>query len=340
MTTTNDTKATRAPARALGGTEPRARFRDLVTAEWIKLRSLRSTWIAYAATALAVIALNVGTAYDTSSHWAEQNQEEADFIRNGIPLQDAFTVNASMIMMLALGALGAVMILVEYGTGMIRTTFAAVPARRSVLAAKAVVLTMTATAFGAFVASTSFVLTQAVLNGKGVGVPISHPGALRLVLASALLAPVSALVGLALGTVLRHTAATMTASVLLLFMLPIALSDDRHWQATLGHATPYRAWLKLAETGHTPSPFPWTTTGAWTVYALWAIAAAALAITSVHRRDQLSRRHHPQSPRQLPGPRIPGRPDSRSTRRTDRLASSERPRVASRAGTVAAASRS
>ena len=53
---------------------PRARFRDLVAAEWIKHRSLRSTWIAYGATALAVIGFNAGIAYDTYSHWTPRDR--------------------------------------------------------------------------------------------------------------------------------------------------------------------------------------------------------------------------------------------------------------------------
>jgi ABC-2 type transport system permease protein len=273
---------TTAPAR-----ESRARFLDLVAAEWIKLRSLRSTWIAYGSAAVAVIAFNVGTASDTVGHWTERNaSDRADFVRDGIPLQEAFTANAALIMMIALGAIGAMMILGEYGTGAIRTTFAAVPARRSVMAAKAAVLAAVTTVFGAVVALVSFVLTQAILDTRDVGVSLSHPGALRVVLASALLAPVSALIGLAVGTVLRKTAATMIVTVLLLVMPPMVFSEDRYWSAIAAHAMPFKAWLRLVEADPAPTPHPWTTGGAWTVYAVWAAIAAALAITSVNRRDQ------------------------------------------------------
>lgn len=265
-----------------------ARFRDLVAAEWLKLRSLRSTHLAYGATALAVIAFNAGTAYDTTNHWTDRHTaDRARFVRDGIPLQEAFTANAALVMALALGVLGALAILGEYATGTIRSTFAAVPARRSVMAAKALVLAAATSVFGACVAAASFHLTQAILGRRGVGVPLDHPGALRVVAASALLAPVCALTGLALGTLIRHTAPTLTATVLLVCVLPILLTDSRHWSAVAGHATPYRAWLRLTEVPHTPpSPFPWTIGGAWTVYAAWALAAVALTVASVHRRDQ------------------------------------------------------
>ncbi|WP_274543554.1 MULTISPECIES: hypothetical protein [unclassified Streptomyces] len=35
-----------------------------------------------------------------------------------------------------------------------------------------------------------------------------------------------------------------------------------------------------------PELFPWSEAGAWTVYALWALAAGAVAVYAVHRRDQ------------------------------------------------------
>ncbi|MFE2492691.1 hypothetical protein ACFXKS_15580 [Streptomyces scopuliridis] len=37
---------------------------------------------------------------------------------------------------------------------------------------------------------------------------------------------------------------------------------------------------------HSQTAFPWTTSGAWTVYAVWAPAAAVLAVAGAHRRDQ------------------------------------------------------
>ncbi|WP_369216543.1 ABC transporter permease subunit [Streptomyces flavofungini] len=276
---------THAPVDGLGA-EPRARFLDLVAAEWIKLRSLRSTWIAYGVTALAVIAFNAGTAYDTYTYWAQRSAaDRADYVRAGIALREAFTANAAMVMMLALGAIGALAIIGEYSTGTIRTTFAAVPARRSVMAAKTVVVTAVGTVFGAFVAGASFVLTQAILDGRDAGLPMSHPGALRVVVASALLAPVCAVVGMAIGTVIRHTSATMIASVVVILVLPIVFTEGRHWSAVAGHATLYQSWSRLVEVGPRRTDFPWTTGGAWTVYAVWALTASVLAVTSAQRRD-------------------------------------------------------
>ncbi|MEU5022829.1 ABC transporter permease [Streptomyces milbemycinicus] len=276
-----------ATAAYLHDAEPRPRFGDLVAAEWIKLRSLRSTWFGYGAAALAVIAFNVGTAYDTYRNWSRQNPEGPEgFVRVGIPLDEAFTVNAATVMMLALGALGAMAVVGEYASGTIRTTFAAVPARRSVMAAKAAVVAAVTAVFGAVVAGVSFAATQAILDRRGAGVSLGDPGALRVVVASALLAPLCALAGLALGTVIRQTAGTMIASSLVLLVLPLALTDGRHWSAVASHGTLYQAWCRLVEVNYHPLHYPWTIAGAWTVYAVWAAAAVAITVVGVHRRDQ------------------------------------------------------
>jgi len=105
--------------------------------------------------------------------------------------------------------------------------------------------------------------------------------------ASALLAPLAALVGAALGAVLRHGAAAVVGGVLALLMLPLVVSHDRHWSAVIAHALPFNAWTRLVDIGYEldRGPFRWTLTGEWTVYAGWALAAVVTAVVMVDRRD-------------------------------------------------------
>ncbi|MBW5254320.1 ABC transporter permease subunit [Streptomyces sp. P01-B04] len=281
-------QAMTAPPARMTDDEPRARFRDLLAAEWLKTWSLRSTSWMYAITALAVIGFNAGTAYDHYKYWYQYDDRgRASFVANGSPLMDAFTGNAAMVLVLAVAAIGAVSITGEYGTGLIRTTFTAVPARRSVMAAKALVLTAVTTLFGALVALASFVSTQAILSGRDASVTLGHPGALRLVVASALLAPVAALAGLAIGAVIRHTGGAVIGCVVVLLLLPMVLSDRRHLTAVLQHTLPFSAWERLSASDlHAPVLYPWTVSGAWTVYVAWALLAGVVATVAVHRRDQ------------------------------------------------------
>ncbi|WP_069630262.1 ABC transporter permease [Streptomyces niveus] len=270
--------------------EPAARFRDLLAAEWLKLWSLRSTVWAYVIGTLVVVGFNVGATYDRYRYWTARNAaDRADFIADGIAHQYAYTTNAGTIMMLAAGAIGAVAITGEYGTGLIRTTFAAVPARRSVMAAKVGVLALVMTGYGAVVAALSFWLSQAILARRDAGVSIGDPGSLRLVAASALLAPVCGLAGMAIGVLLRHGGAAIVTVVVVLLVVPLVFADDRHWAAVVDHALPSSAWMRLVDVRYDPGvgiPFPWTVGGAWTVFALWALGAAAVAVFAAPRRDQ------------------------------------------------------
>ncbi|MFD3525227.1 ABC transporter permease [Streptomyces sp. NPDC058653] len=271
--------------------EPPARFSDLLASEWLKLWSLRSTVWSYVLATLVVVGFNAGAAYDRYRHWTDNNTaDRASFVADGIALMYAFTTNAGTIMMLAAGAIGAVAITGEYSTGLIRTTFAAVPARRGVMAAKVCVLATVMTVYGAVTAAVSFWLSQAILAGHDAGVSIADPGSLRVVVASALLAPVCGLVGMALGAVLRHGGTSVVSAVAVLLVVPLVLTDDRHWAAVLDHAQVSGAWMRLVDVrydaGGPGVPFPWTMGGAWTVFALWAVGAAVVTVLATHRRDQ------------------------------------------------------
>jgi hypothetical protein len=278
------TAVTTAPAPT--ATEPRARFRDLFAAEWLKFWSLRSSPWGLLAGALVMLAANAGQAWDHWRYWHQVGESPARFIADGLPLQDAFTTNAGILMMIAAAAIGTLTITGEYSTGLIRTTFTAVPARGSVLAAKVAVLVAVMTGFGVVVAAASFGVVQTILSGRHAEVTIGYPGALRIVVASALLAPLAALVGAAVGVVVRHSAAAVAASIVILQAIPLLIHDGGHTSAIVAHALPFWAWNRLvAIPFDTPGRYPWTLAGAWTVFAAWALCAAILAIAAARWRD-------------------------------------------------------
>jgi hypothetical protein len=278
------TAVTTAPAPT--ATEPRARFRDLLAAEWLKFWSLRSSPWGLLAGALVVLAANAGQAWDHWRYWHQVGESPARFIADGLPLQDAFTTNAGILMMIAAAAIGTLTITGEYSTGLIRTTFTAVPARGSVLAAKVAVLVAVMTGFGVVVAAASFGVVQTILSGRHAEVTIGYPGALRIVVASALLAPLAALVGAAVGVVVRPSAAAVAASIVILQAIPLLIHDGGHTSAIVAHALPFWAWNRLvAIPFDTPGRYPWTLAGAWTVFAAWALCAAILAIAAARWRD-------------------------------------------------------
>ncbi|MGX1674638.1 ABC transporter permease [Streptomyces sp. NPDC055400] len=265
--------------------EPPARFADLVAAEWIKVRSLRSTpWLIVLVTLVAtgVAAARALADYNNFPSYSALAQREHPF-----SLGDAFPAEAYLTVMLAAVAVGAIATVSEYGSGLIRTTTVAVPARGAVVLAKAVVQAALWTVVGALVALCSFFVAQAILSGRDAAVPISDPSALRAVAASALLAPVCALVGLGLGVLIRHSATTVVAGSFVLLLLPVFFSSRKPLSAAFANAMVRNAWQRLAQIYGTPVEAynGATIAGSWTVYALWPLVTLALALLVVRRRD-------------------------------------------------------
>lgn len=260
-------------------------MRSLVAAEWIKLRSLRSTWWVLGLGTLAVIGINVNSTLDAYHDWPRMAATPGWIDPHGY----AFTHSAAGILMLAAGCVGAVMIVGEYGSGLIRTTFAAVPARVAVVAAKAAVLVAVFAVVGTVVALSSFLAAQQILDGRGVEMSLLHLRSLRAATGTALLPVVSALIGLGVGALIRHTAAAVAVTGGVLLILPTFFSPnvDNELPARIAALMPTEAWSRLIHsvTVYNPEHFPPTVSGSWLVYLGWSVAGAAATVVMVRRRE-------------------------------------------------------
>ncbi|NUK05374.1 ABC transporter permease [Streptomyces lunaelactis] len=272
-----------------------ALFRHLLAAEWIKLWSLRSTYWVLGVGALTVIGINVNSAAsnaDRLAHQAQRPPEPAgiphrpEFLFD--PLHTAFVDPAWQLFMIIAATVGAIALFGEYSSGLIRTTFAAVPDRRAVVAAKVTVVSAVMLALGTLVSGNSFGVTQMLLREHG-GLSLGDPGALRAVAASALAAPLCALVGMSVAAAVRHAAGSIVAVIALLLLVPALFQGERYrWVKEIGNAMPLSAWERLVtnpERAHDLGKYPLTVTEAWIVYGAWATAAAAIAVLVVRRRD-------------------------------------------------------
>lgn len=275
-----------APVAAETGTD-RASFRDLLAAEWIKFWSLRSMPWALGLTALLIVFVAVQFALDDYNHWDNPRRPEDARFDRAMALRDAFPDLAAVILMLAAATIGALIIVGEYSSGLIRTTFAAVPARRSVVAAKAAVVTAVLTGYGAIVVLATFIASQAILDGRDGGLSITDGMAIRVLAASMLLAPVSALVGLGIGALIRHGATAITVVTVALLMVPMLLGDTPRWSLELKQATPFNAWDRLVTPDFMARRMAdvASISESWIVLAVWPVAGLLLALITVQRRD-------------------------------------------------------
>lgn len=270
--------------------EPRPRFSDLIAAEWIKTRSLRSTYWVLALSALAAIAVNVNAVHTDLIYI-----DRALSLTSGStpfrydPLGHGLNRIAADLMGLAAASFGAITVFGEFATGMIRTTFSAVPDRRALIMAKVVLVTAITLVLGVIVSTGSFFTVNAMLASRHLGLSIHDRGCTLAVTAYALIAPVCALIGMAFGAVLRHATASITATVGMLFLVPLLFGGDRYkLLKEIGDYLPLQAAGRLAVNPNVPlgmGRYPATITGSWIALGAWALASVIVAVTVVQRRD-------------------------------------------------------
>jgi len=203
------------------------RARDALACEWTKLLSVRSTFWTMLVAVVTPIAISALVAVTLEN--APARGAPVDPLLPGL-LSLEYAV-------LSVAVLGVLAFSTEYGTGLIRTTFAAMPRRRTVLAGKAAVLGAVTLVAGELVAFVSFLITQAVLSAHHQGVSLSRPGVPGAVLAEGILLCVVAMLGLATGAIVRHTAGGIATVVGIIIVPGIVAVLPAPWGARIGRFT-------------------------------------------------------------------------------------------------------
>src|SRR3954468_18870378 len=175
----------------------------------------------------------------------------------------------------AFGVLGVLVISGEYGTGMIRTTFAAVPRRRTVLAAKGLVFTGTAAVTATASTLAAYLAFLAALPAHTLtGTALGDPGVTRAVLGGGLYLTVYGLLGFGLGVLLRSSAAAIATLLGVLFVPPLLLDLlPGLWKTTVGPYIPMVSGGQIFVAAHreAASLAPWTGFGVFCLYAAAAL---------------------------------------------------------------------
>jgi ABC-2 type transport system permease protein len=166
------------------------RFIHAARMEWIKLRSLRSTWWTLAVTIAAAAAIAVAVGVNTEDAAGDLTNNALAGISVGLLLT---------------GILGVLTATSEHSSGSIRSTLAAIPNRPLVLAAKAAVFGAVALAVGEAAAFVAFFAGRAALPAGIAGPALGQPGVLRAVVLGGAGYCLIGLLGLGLGAVVRHT---------------------------------------------------------------------------------------------------------------------------------------
>ena len=271
MTTPALTRADLGAGRATLGTA--------ISSEWIKVRSLRSTW--WTLFASVVFVAGLGTLF-SAVHAHQYNNGNIDFDLIRDPTQ--VSLRGIFLGQLAIGVLGVLVISGEYGTGMIRASLTALPRRWPVLAAKAVVLGLLTFLVAEAATFAAFLLGQAALSSTHIQASLSTPGALRACFGAGVYLTIIALLGVGLGFILRTTAggiATLVGVVLILPLLAQALPSP--YSSDVTKYLPLSAGTQIISTHLDPNGLsPWTGIA---VAAAYAGAALIAGLYVLNRRD-------------------------------------------------------
>jgi ABC-2 type transport system permease protein len=240
------------------------RFAHAARMEWIKLRSLRSTWWTLAVTIAAAAAIAVAVGVNTEDATADLTNNALAGISVGLLLT---------------GILGVLTATSEHSSGTIRSTLAAIPNRPLVLAAKAAVLGAVALAAGEAASFVAFLAGRAALPAGMAGPALGQPGVLRAVALGGAGYCLIGLLGLGLGAVVRHTPVAVGLLVggvyvvaqlgaalapVLMPYLPIAIVANSLTVVQAGMAIGDVRFLS-----------PWAGLGVLAAYAALALAAGA-----------------------------------------------------------------
>jgi ABC-type transport system involved in multi-copper enzyme maturation permease subunit len=183
--------------------------------EWTKFWTLRST---------TVLGLVLGAALPLFAFIVAATES----LQPDDTILGASLLGGAVLAQILAGALGAMVVTAEFKSGMIRSTLTACPRRLVVLAAKSTVTAGVVFAITLPSAIAAFVIGHLTLDGATYATGDAFPALLGAVLAITSIA----VLGVGLGTVVRHSAGAMAAAVAIVLapgLVAPLLGDFERW---------------------------------------------------------------------------------------------------------------
>ncbi len=251
---------------------------SVVRSEWIKFRSVRSTIMGVAITFVLTIGIGALITASIRTHWTSHPEAHLGF--------DPVTTSlgGTLFAQFAVGVIGALFVTSEYSSGSIRATLAATPRRVEVATAKLVVLVVSLLLVSEVAVLVTFLMGQAIYSGVVPTASLSNPTVLRAVLFGGLYLTLLGVVGMALGWLLRQSAACISVFTSLILVLPIVtFLLPSSWQNAIGRFEP--STLGQSMESVSPPAHAFGAGGALVVLTLYAVVLMVAAATVLTRRD-------------------------------------------------------
>jgi ABC-2 type transport system permease protein len=264
----------------------RAGWLQALRSEWVKLRTVRSTYWSL------LLLVGLSLLFSALACWESETQGgslgqpgDNDIILNSLAGVFFGQIAAAVLAVLAITS--------EYTTRMIRTTFAANPRRRSVLAAKALVVASVVLGVGLATSAACLLIGQRILQSNGFtaengysALSLADSDARWAVLGSAAYLGLLALFCVGVGAVLRHTAGAITVVLAIVLAPVIAIGFLPEGAAeAVEKASLMSAGLAIQQTVQRDDSIPLSQLGGLGVAAAYAVVAMVVAVWLIGRRD-------------------------------------------------------
>lgn len=211
---------------------------NILASEWIKIRSVRSTWVLAASTVIVTVIVSLIGISGSLADWV--TELPADWDPTGISFK-GILVGQILAAMLGVQAIAS-----EYASGMIITTLTITPKRWALLAAKAGITALTALVTSVVAVVVSFAAGQAMLGASGLPTAsVADPDVRRALACAVLYLVLSAVLGLAFGTITRSSSGALSIIVAIALLIPAlapglpgVIGDvaGSYWPTTAGQA--------------------------------------------------------------------------------------------------------
>ena len=247
--------------------------------EWTKLRSVPSSlW-----TLFATFVVTVG--FGALFCWAYVNEYDKLTIIEHLTFNPtARSLGGLFLSQLSIGVVGVLVVSSEYDGGRIRTTLIAVPQRRTVLLAKAIVFGAVALLVSMVSVFVAFIVGQAILHGRHQGVSLGDPHVVRSLLGAAAYLTIIGLLGLGIAMILRRTAGAIATLASLVLVLPLlAAMLPGPWSQDIAKYLPSELGQSLFSDNLEPNLL--SAGNALAVAGVWIIVVYAIAMILITRRD-------------------------------------------------------
>lgn len=267
-------------------------FGRLVRSEWIKFRSIRSTFWCYA----IIVALTIGLAALIGLNAPVFGLPDGAEVTQEIANRQIVTLSTSSVgfTVLVAAVLGVLIITGEYGTGQIRSTFTAAPGRVGAILAKAVVLAVATFLVSAVATWIGVVLVSVFQADKGVHADLADPAVVMPILGASVFVTLIALLAFGIGLLVRSSAGGIAIALGMLLVLPIVVQlvaslVDQQWLLDVSRFLPDQAGGQLyAYEASGQQQTEGVVLDGWAgfgVLAAWVVAVGALALAAVKKRD-------------------------------------------------------